>query len=132
MKPVSGHVHPATDKQKEEQIQQNQSYDIEQLDRRELYRTFFVTQISKRNTLERIKCHYQYHHGNIVGMIRIPQQRRDWMQKQHTQHHKNQRKPANKNQRLAYTFSGSSVVYWQNGKNRFPYQRSERPRSSAV
>ena len=93
-------VQPGT-KQTEDQIQPNQPYDIEQFDCSKLNGTFLITQISKRNTLERIKCHYQYHHGNIVRMIRITQQRRDWIQKQETQHHENQGKSANKDLRVS-------------------------------
>ena len=44
-------IQPRT-QQEEEKIQENITDNIEQLDRCELYRTFFVLQISKRNTLK--------------------------------------------------------------------------------
>ena len=60
--------------QQEEKIQQNVSYDVQQLDGRKLDRPLLITQVGERYTLEGIEGHHTHHHGNIVGMVRILQQ----------------------------------------------------------
>ena len=58
-------------KQQEEQVEQYSEYNREQFDRRKLYRTLFMAEVSKRNTLESIHRHNNGHYTDVFGMIGI-------------------------------------------------------------
>ena len=62
--------------QEEEKVQHDIPDDVEQLDGSKLHRFLLIAQIGERDALERIECHYNHHHGDIVRMVGVFQKGR--------------------------------------------------------
>ena len=73
--------HPDIINQVQGYVQENK----QQLERRKLNGTFLITQISERNTLNGIHCHYNHHHSHIPGMLSVLQPVGDRLEKQQPQ-----------------------------------------------